>query len=82
MHGFLDPLLLLVLAGSLPVELVREVPECLLGTERSSVVVHVLQLDVRSEVVLLAEVLQRARVAAALAAPVLVVLTGDKIIYT
>lgn len=79
LHGLLDALLLLVLAGPLAVELVREVAEGLLGAERAAVVVGVLQLDVGPEVALLAELLQRARVPAALAAPVLVVLAAGTV---
>lgn len=51
----------------------REVAERLLGAQRAALVVHVLQLDAGPEVLLLAEVLQRAGLAA-LATPVLVVL--------
>lgn len=78
LHGLLDALLLLVLAGSLAVELVAEVAESLFGAERAAVVVHVLQFDVGPEVRLLPEVLQGPRVAAAFAPPVLVVLAGMK----
>lgn len=56
-------------------ELVRQVAEGLLGAQRAAVVVHVLQLDVRPEVALLAELAQRPGVAA-LAPPVLVVLAA------
>lgn len=77
LHGLFDSLLLLVLAGSLAVELVGEVAEGLLGTERSPVVVDVLQLDVGSEVTLLPELAQRSRVTSSLAPTVLVVLAGS-----
>lgn len=63
-------------------ELVRQVAEGLLGAQRPALVVHVLQLDVGPEAALLAELHQRARVAAALAPPVLVVLaTGTRLRY-
>lgn len=81
LHGLLDPLLLLVLAGPLPVELVREVAEGFLGAERAAVVVHVLQLDGGAEARLLAE-FRRRPVRARLAPPVLVVLTDTHITYS
>lgn len=53
--ALLDALLLLVLARALAVELVREVAEGLLGLEGAPLVVHVVQLDVGAEALLLAE---------------------------
>lgn len=74
LHGLLDTFLLLVLAGSLAVELVREISERLLGTERPSVIVHVLQLDVGSEACLLAEIAERPAVHVLPASPRLIFL--------
>lgn len=53
--ALLDALLLLVLAWTLAMELVREITEGLLGLEGAPLVIHIVQLHVGAEALLLAE---------------------------